>query len=1073
MRKYFGCLVAVWFVGVAFGWLPPVDTAGALTARIQGPETVTAVDVAQPVVVALENRGDAAVKGSLRLRVVDAWRAEPAGAVPFSLKAHETLKVAFKVTAGKGTYSALYPIHAYAAVEGQTEVAHPILIVAAELPAPPQPEIPAEWTTVELPRDGALALWRLRVHRTVVAVFGKEPRTLAPGWQGVDAKTRAVVQFGKSIERGDTRQALVMHPPYQGGPGTILQEFPLRLPERQPIVLTFSNAVRDSDPGGRCGDGVTFRVRALPIGAPAGEQGEVLFERHTDAKVWQDERVDLGRFAGKTIRLQLESHPGPRHDTGCDSSYWAEPWLAAGNSGKSPATANARAASRLLGILEQGGVKYEVRLLPGGRGLLDSAVTFESGRRKLVFQGFRVRVLGDNLEDRRSISTLAEAIEEPANGRYRVRHRFRNPAGSFDLLGELWAEQGVLRVKFWLENAPPAQPWQVAYLEDVATGAWNERAERVYAGDGNVLQNPQAFKLTFDGHRLSTSFVGFEFANGMALTEGVDAPPSLLEVDPARKLYTLHTEHTQMLTFIPSGNVWDGPRRWHDVNGLKAAGGVRKLAGRFVFDLWHGTYAESARDLERAFRYGLTDSAVVWHSWQRWGYDYRLPEIYPPNPKSGTIEEFLDLVRTAKRYGVPFAPHDNYIDLYPDAEAYTYDRIAFNVAGAPEKAWLNKGREAQSYRWRPDAIKPFVESNLRLIKDGFAPTGYFIDVWSSAGPYDYWTKDGKFFDKLYTRGVWRDTFAWIRGFLGDDAPTISESGHDQLIGWLDGGQTNHLRVDAAPPAGEYSRMAWPIHCGDAERIPWFDAAHHDRFALHGAGYENRYLAGLDAASHGVFSDDYIATEVLDGHPAMVQKAFSRDVVRKYWLLHDLMRELALRRIEAVEFEQGNLHRQHVRWDNGVDIWVNRGAGDWKVEGHTLPQYGFYARWGGSGDRPAYGAGIERRNGVVVEWSRSAAQVYVNARLAAGGKPVDFDGIVTTGALRFTKEGDALQATPLPGGSRFAIRARWSALPWRMAAPRHVTALDENGKPLREAPFRFEGGEAILTRETDAFAYKMR
>ena len=25
-------------------------------------------------------------------------------------------------------------------------------------------------------------------------------------------------------------------------------------------------------------------------------------------------------------------------------------------------------------------------------------------------------------------------------------------------------------------------------------------------------------------------------------------------------------------------------------------------------------------------------------------------------------------------------------------------------------------------------------------------------------------------------------------------------------------------------------------CDDAERIPWFDAAHHDRFILHGAGY---------------------------------------------------------------------------------------------------------------------------------------------------------------------------------------------------------------------------------------------
>ena len=51
------------------------------------------------------------------------------------------------------------------------------------------------------------------------------------------------------------------------------------------------------------------------------------------------------------------------------------------------------------------------------------------------------------------------------------------------------------------------------------------------------------------------------------------------------------------------------------------------------------TVRRIGRALERAFRYGLTDAAVVWHNWQRWGYDYRLPEIYPPNPEWGTEKE--------------------------------------------------------------------------------------------------------------------------------------------------------------------------------------------------------------------------------------------------------------------------------------------------------------------------------------------------------------------------------------------------------------------------------------------------
>jgi hypothetical protein len=410
------------------------------------------------------------------------------------------------------------------------------------------------------------------------------------------------------------------------------------------------------------------------------------------------------------------------------------------------------------------------------------------------------------------------------------------------------------------------------------------------------------------------------------------------------------------------------------------------LAGRFVFDLWGGKYGASAQALEQAFQYGLTDAVVVWHNWQRWGYDYRLPDIYPPNPQNGTEAEFKTLVETCRKAGVLFAPHDNYIDFYPDSECFSYKNIVFTAAGAPQKAWFNFGRLAQAYRARPEKVWPFVERNVKLIRDGFAPTAYFIDVWSSAPPYDYWTDDGHFISRDMTRVFWASTFASIRDLLGG-APQISEAGHDQLIGYLDGSQAQLLRVDTTPGR----QFVWNLKCADAERTPWMDAAYHDKFIQHGAGYPGRYAGGLDEKAHGIYSDDYISIEVLTGHPAMVASAFSRDVVRKYWLLHDLMRALALRRIESVEFAGGDIHRQHVRWDDGADVWVNRGSTDWQVEGHTLAQYGFYARFHGGE------AAIERLSGAVVEWSRTDAALYVNAREA--GKPVSFPGAVTDSAFR--------------------------------------------------------------------------
>ena len=437
-----------------------------------------------------------------------------------------------------------------------------------------------------------------------------------------------------------------------------------------------------------------------------------------------------------------------------------------------------------------------------------------------------------------------------------------------------------------------------------------------------------------------------------------------------------------VLTVIPADRVWEAVKQWRATNGLKAAGGVKKAAGRFVFDLWGGRYGESAEGLRRAFRYGLTDAMVVWHNWQRWGYDYRLPNICPPNPQWGTLEEMQDLVGACKAAGVPFAPHDNYIDFYPDADGFSYEKvIAFHQVGTPVKAWINEGRDARSYRYRADAIDPFLKSNVVWIRENLAATGFFIDVWSSAPPYSYWTSDGKFVPSTYTREKWGTLFAWIRDELGDSAPQISESGHDGLIGWLDGAQTNHLRV-GEPMPGDRGWCVWNWKCADAERTPWFDVAHHDRFILHGAGYSSRYAGGLDDRMHGMYSDDYICTEVLTGHPTMVSRPFSRDVVRKYWLTADVMRALALQTIENVTYVDGDIHRQYVEWSGGGKVWVNRGESDWKVDGTTLPPYGFLAKVPGELNR-FFVAGIVRRDGIISELAMSDESVYVNGRQLVG------------------------------------------------------------------------------------------
>lgn len=993
----------------AWAFNPPVDKAGPLTVRVEGPAEVAETETPQPVCVLLENKGDVPLQGTVELGLIDRWRAEPAGPVAFSVAAKGSTTVSFQVIAGKGTYSGVhYPVHAYArfTAAGRSLVAHPILILETKLAPKPPAAASLEWKPFAMVATGQLALWQLPVHRTVLEVFGKQPEVMPVGWQGSEAHSGASMHLNRQTLDGAVRSAVSIHPPWKSGAGTLAIEYPLVLPKATPLRLVFAQG---QVPEGKS-DGLTFRVRVAPWDAPAGAWGKIVFERHAVAKQWLAGEADLSAYAGQTVRLQLESHPGPGKNVNWDHSYWAEPTLVAGPTPQpAPFPPKDDTGSRVLGAFTRGTTPYEIRLWPGQRGLLDAVVGFSAAGRRVYFRGFEARVAGMSLNDLRAPLLLEEAKEESAEGVCQVRHRFRGFEGTFDLVIRLWVEHDVLRAKLSLENGPAPKPWRAVYLEDTAVGPWSLPASQVYAGHGNVVRDPQTHVMVFEGHRLATSFVGYDFAEGPSLVQAVDIPASALEVRPQDRHYSLHVPHAPTYTFIPTDNVWAGARVWHDVNGLKAAGGVRKAAGRFVFDLWGGRYAESAERLQQAFRYGLTDAMVVWHNWQRWGYDYRLPNICPPNPDLGTLDEMKQLVETCKQAGVLFAPHDNYIDFYPDADGFSYEKeLAFHPNGEPVKAWFNKGRGARSYRYRPDRIAPYLEPNIRWIREHLAPTSFFIDVWSSIGLHDYWTSDGRFVDRVSTRNTWGELFAWIRETFGDNAPQISESGHDQLIGWLDGAQTNHLRI-GKPIPGERGWTVINWDCADAERIPWLDAAHHDRFILHGAGYPGRYEGGLDTKLHGICSDDYIATEVLTGHPAMVSMPFGRDVVRKYWLLHDLMRALALKRIEAVEFVGGDLHRQHVRWEGGGEVWVNRGPSDWLVAGATLPEYGFLARV--PSEKGPVVAAIARRNGVIVELVRSPEQVYVNGRQVASGA----EAIEPT-----------LRKFESLGGRKFQLTLRWQA-----------------------------------------------
>ena len=620
-------------------------------------------------------------------------------------------------------------------------------------------------------------------------------------------------------------------------------------------------------------------------------------------------------------------------------------------------------------LLEGGKGRFRtgIAVRPGRRGLLDAAIGL-AGDGWVSFRGFDVDL--DNKPASRwpSAWALRDFAVRKRRGRTDYVHRLEQQGEETELTISLKTDGPVLRVA---ASCPTR-------ITKFSVGPWARKARRVYYGHGYCIEDPEPFQAGFGGHNGASSHVACDFEGGISVLLAVDNPPDRFVVNPDNHVYALQTHMDCVLTLVPGTSAFDCAVAYRPYYDKKPSDGVKNLAGRFCFDIWGGRYGFIADRMQSMIDYGLTDSFITVHNWQRWGYDYKLPDIYPPNPQFGTLKELQRVGTVCRRHDIPWGLHDNYIDFYPDAEDYTYRNVYFRRDGTPHRAWYNEGRDALSYKWRPDRIMPFVKRNYRLIKSGLKPTHSFLDVFTSQGCVDYWDHEGRFHSFLETRKHWGEAFAHIRDTLGNDAPTTSEAGHDQLIGYLDGADCQWLRLD---PRG--GRFLLRLPCADWERVPWYDAVNHHRFILHGVGYSSRYQGGKPRREHGINSDDYISAEVLSGHALMVDSgSWGRKAVRKYYLAQDLARALALRKISDVTFVDDDIHRQKITWDNGAVVYVNRGESDWQVEGRILPQYGYLAEYGKD-----FWSCIEKKGQHFVESSSGPSGFYCSARSLPNGPRV--------------------------------------------------------------------------------------
>jgi len=846
----------------------------------------------------------------------------------------------------------------------------PAAYVALELSAQSKGDASIALPVLRIQRSGATALNRIGAQQ-VQLQQGNKTRALPLGWKGSDQESGASFAPG-TASRPDAKACITIHPPYRGGAGTMWADMRLALPDISPISLEFSTAIRDHTEKEPPSDGVEWRVYA------AGDDGRYaqLFTRFSDSKRWEEAKVDLSQYAGKTITLRLWNGPGPKGDTTCDSGYWGEPTLIVGDKPEPPdpqwlseqrQTAIDRARAALRG--EEGHFQWVVENEAGrfGIGWAAGPYAFAEGKlavatedRAVVFESFLMSVDGESVLDWRSSARVLEGKAAwTLDGKVTtLRDQMVVNGEQYTTEVSMFVEDGAFKLRFGTPTVQRDKRGSPRFTL-LGVGPASEKAHRVYAGFGNVIQEPGRFTLGEGGFSLSTRHVGVDYENGLSVLQASDVFPYRFDVDPERQLYSLQTGHDATLMLVPSTKgAFAAAKVYRKASGFSPAGGVEKLKGRMCIDWW-GAH-EIAEDIRRAGAYGLNDSVFVKHAWQRWGYDYRLPDIYPPSCDPETWDAW---VRACKDAGMLCAVHDNYIDFYPDASDYSYRHMLFNPDGTPQRAWYNPGPDAQSYRWLPGAYQPWLERNLKLIKEGFAPTAYFIDVFSAIPLLDYYDQAGNFHTKVECGEHWGRCFDYVRETLGDNAPQISEAGHDGLVGHLDGCQSDHN-----------SAKAWGWQAQDAERTPWHDMATHGSLVLFAGGLGPRY-AGQDPDS-GWATDDYLSNTVMGGRNPMATGPCTRGTVMTYWLQHDICKELAGQSFDAHEFADDNIHRQHTTFGGGGQVWVNRGDEPWQVQGVTLPKYGYLATSGG------VVSSITLKDGLSVGYAQSPGVTFVDSRPAS-------------------------------------------------------------------------------------------
>ena len=817
-------------------------------------------------------------------------------------------------------------------------------------------------TPVDLP-PGKTPLREIGIYRVSYQSYGGEQVDMPMGWVGHFDTNTGISYLPDEFVQG--RRSLLLHSPWRVPPGKTWVEYRLRLPEVRPISLGFGIAMRADAMEPDRSDGSTFSCMVID------ENGErELMREHCAQTSWKDFHFDLSEDAGHIIALRLQMEPGPANSPSWDYSYFGDPAIVVGSDTAQQVSVadllHSRPFAATTGVsLVNASNKPAAGVTPSNLLEHTNSILRDGNAYRFVYQGADCDLTYTYAPQTGTLDDFTAQVDDgppflPAYGGG-VTALDPTPGtvitplhGGRATKAELTPDRNALDVTwaYPIEDREVEVHWQFA-IRGKALTVVVDCEEPILNGfslgrEGNVpLRERFAIPYLF-GHvsylEAQQAFVSRYL--DWTVSHGSQAPQADVTYEPKTDGTRNPLHESGYVAVSPNvtevlPNIPHPPSPYLDLIGP-----------RIMLDIWQhhdGTYQGDGENLRELKDNGVDHLAIISHVWQRYGYDVKLPDHIPANPRFGGDDGMKAFGRAANDCGYVWSLHENYIDLYPDAPSFDPTARVLNADGTPSLGWYNAGTRVQAFGIKCNRSLGFAEQNSPEIHARFETNAAYLDVHTCVPPWQQLDHDAtQPMAAMALDRVQRDTalFQYERDTHG--GPLFGEGNwHFYWAGRCDG-------VEAQVSGGE-------------DHVPFLDfdlLKIHPQMVNHGMGYYERWFRrgyehqwGFDTGSVEQI-DKYRAQEIAYGHAGFIGAAQADNVqwiAKEHHLMHPIQRLTTTAKVTDIAYEvdgrmapssvallAGQRARQRITYDSNMSAWVNWAEEPWKIEGRTLPQWGFLA-----------------------------------------------------------------------------------------------------------------------------------